>query len=247
MKTIAPDYYKNFRCTADKCRHTCCRGWEIDIDDSALSRFADVKEISSRICFDNTPHFMLTEDESCPFLREDGLCSMILDYGEDMLCDICRDHPRFRNYWSDRVEIGTGLVCEEAARLILTQKNPMRLVVIDDDGVEETLPEDEAWLLGYRDRMLSQIKETGPRARLLEYLIYRHIPDTLYDDRLEERTAFVFSAYNEIVSEWEKTDGSIDSLIECARKFSYDVEYDDEVLEERIAAMSGASGNIDGN
>ena len=32
MKIIAPNYYPAFRCIADKCRHSCCIGWEIDID-----------------------------------------------------------------------------------------------------------------------------------------------------------------------------------------------------------------------
>lgn len=235
MKTIAPDYYKEFRCTAGKCSHTCCKGWEIDIDDAALPRFSAVPEISAHICLDDdVPHIRLDEEERCPFLCDDGLCSMILTYGEDMLCDICRDHPRFRSYWSDRIEMGLGLVCEAAGRLILTRKEPMKLVIIDDDGEDAGLPEDEAWLLAYRDKMLSEIKEEGPKARLLEYLIYRHIPDALYDDMLEERTAFVYSAYSEIISDWEKTPGTTDDLIECARRFSYDVEYDDEVLMQRI-------------
>ena len=32
MRIIAPDYYREFHCIADKCRHSCCIGWEIDID-----------------------------------------------------------------------------------------------------------------------------------------------------------------------------------------------------------------------
>ena len=34
MKLIAPDYYNKFSCIADKCRHSCCVGWEIDIDEN---------------------------------------------------------------------------------------------------------------------------------------------------------------------------------------------------------------------
>ena len=32
MKTYAPKYYQQFHCIADKCKHSCCIGWEIDID-----------------------------------------------------------------------------------------------------------------------------------------------------------------------------------------------------------------------
>ena len=31
---IYPDYYKKFKCIADKCKHNCCIGWEIDIDNN---------------------------------------------------------------------------------------------------------------------------------------------------------------------------------------------------------------------
>ncbi len=239
MKTIVPDYYKDFRCIAGSCRHTCCQGWEIDIDEVSLDRFGKIGEINQKICRDGeTPHIILEENERCPFLRDDGLCSMILTYGEDMLCDICRDHPRFRNFCTDRVEIGLGMVCEAAAKLILSHPDPMKLVVFEDDGEDRELPDDEAWLMDYRQKLLDGITESGPRARLLEYLIFRHIPDALYDDMLEERTAFVRAAYEEIISAWEKTDGSADSLAECARIFSYDVEYDDEVMEKRLEELS---------
>lgn len=31
MNLYVPDYYPAFRCIAERCRHTCCAGWEIDI------------------------------------------------------------------------------------------------------------------------------------------------------------------------------------------------------------------------
>ena len=88
-----------------------------------------------------------------------------------------------------------------------------------------------------RDYLLNSALE-GPEARLTEYLVYRHLPDALYDGKLDERVEFIKQARDEIVSAWKNTDGSLDALVECARAFSYDVEYDDEELERRIAAFS---------
>ena len=34
-----PDYYKEFQCIADKCEDTCCAGWQIVIDERALSSY----------------------------------------------------------------------------------------------------------------------------------------------------------------------------------------------------------------
>ena len=31
---IYPTFYKNFKCKANGCEHTCCKGWEIDVDET---------------------------------------------------------------------------------------------------------------------------------------------------------------------------------------------------------------------
>lgn len=234
MKTIAPDYYCEFKCIADKCKHTCCQGWEVEIDEESLARFAQIPDIAARIETDEDAHFKLLDDESCPFLRKDGLCEMIVKYGEQMLCQTCTDHPRFRNYWEDRVELGLGLVCEEAARLILTRQKPMELVALSDDGDMQKQPEDETWLMDIRNKLLDDIKEEGPLARLREYLIYRHIADALYDDRLEERIRFVDEIMDMAKKQWEKSDGSIEALVEIVRVLSYDIEYDEDEKERLL-------------
>ena len=234
MKIYAPDYYPLFRCSAGACRHTCCVGWEIDVDEESVRRFRAMPETAPYLDEDGAPHIRLMEGERCPFLNREQLCDLQLRYGEGVLCQICRDHPRFRNFWSDRTEIGLGLVCEEAGKLILSQTQPMKLVQIsgDDSGA---LPEDEAWLMDLRQHLWQEIPESGPQARLQEYLIFRHLPDALYDGRLEERIAFIRRSYEELMAAWAETDGSLASLVECCREWSYRVEYDDEELENRLS------------
>ena len=235
MKVFAPQYYRDFRCIAGACRHSCCEGWEIDIDSESLERYRNTSGelgdvLRANISCEGDPHFVLREGDRCPFLRADGLCRLIIEKGEDFLCQICSDHPRFRNFWNDRIEIGLGMACEEAARLILSQTQPMRLIVLEDDGIDEGIPEDEEYLMEVREELLSGIAETGPRARLLEYLIYRHIADALYDDRLEERIAFVRYAFEEITSAC--AEDSIAALAEAARDFSQRIEYNTEKQDE---------------
>ncbi len=238
MKLYAPHYYNKFHCIAGACKHTCCEGWEIDIDEEQLVRFRQEPQIAAHIEDGSPPHFRLLEGERCPFLNGNGLCELILRHGEDILCQICRDHPRFRSFWTDRVEIGLGLVCEEAGRLILGSGEAMRLICLSEDAADVELPEDEAWLMDLRTRLLESIKETGAQARLMEYLLYRHLPDALYDDRVEQRLAFITQSYEELTSAWEQSDGSLEAKVEICRQWSYDVEYDDEELERRIAAQT---------
>ncbi len=131
MKTITPNYYVNFKCIADRCRHSCCIGWEIDIDPDTLERYKRVSgslgaRLQTEIDEENNC-FRLDAQERCPFLNEQGLCDIITELGEEALCRICADHPRFRNYFSSHIEMGLGLCCEEAARLILTQQEPFAL------------------------------------------------------------------------------------------------------------------------
>ena len=43
MKLYAPAYYKEFSCIADRCRHSCCIGWEIDVDADTLAFYEDLE------------------------------------------------------------------------------------------------------------------------------------------------------------------------------------------------------------
>ena len=174
MKLIAPDYYEKFTCIAGKCKHSCCIGWEIDIDEDTLERYQAVKgAFGERLragveVTENGACFRLGEGERCPFLNENGLCDIILNIGEDYLSQICTDHPRFCSFFSDRTEIGLGLCCEEAGRLILSQKEKMVLSVLQDDGEEEPLNWDENELFRIREQLfaLAQDREKSISERL---------------------------------------------------------------------------------
>ena len=127
MKIIVPNYYKHFKCIADRCRHNCCIGWEIDIDGQTVEKYLNLdgalgNKLRDHISTEGTPHFILEKDERCPFLMENNLCEIICELGEAHLCDICTAHPRFRNEFSGHTEMGIGLCCEAAADLILNQK-----------------------------------------------------------------------------------------------------------------------------
>ena len=143
VQNAYPDYYPLFRCIADRCRHNCCIGWEIDVDGDSLAAYDQIGgEMGERLhkCIDRSgemPHFLLGEQERCPFLNGKNLCDLILYGGEGMLCQICTDHPRYRSFFSERTEIGVGLCCEEAARLILTKPEKTTLVVTGEGELDE--------------------------------------------------------------------------------------------------------------
>jgi len=155
---VYPDYYLQFQCIAGACRHSCCIGWEIDVDPDTLESYRQRKgdlgqQLQEKIDWRaEDPHFILDEEERCPFLNAQGLCDLILAGGDSLLCQICADHPRFRNFYSDRVEIGLGLCCEAAGRLILEKKEKAKLL---HEGETEELEPEEAQFLAWRERLIS--------------------------------------------------------------------------------------------
>lgn len=159
MKTIVPHYYNDFECTANKCKHNCCIGWEIDIDDNTLEYYKSIKGdfgdrlSKSIVTEDGVSCFKMDENLRCPFLNENGLCDIMLNLGFDKVSDICNDHPRFRNFYSDRIEIGLGLSCEAVGKIILSTKEKTKFIVLEDD--EELLWEEEEDFLDFRDKIFS--------------------------------------------------------------------------------------------
>ena len=162
MLYVEPDFYGEFQCIAEKCAHSCCLGWEIDIDRETAELYEGLpgalgEELRQKMCREPEPHFCLTEEERCPFLNEKGLCRLILGFGEDVLCDICREHPRFYNDFPERQEAGLGLCCEEAARLLLSGDGPLELVY-EQEGTGE---EEEPALIALRGRLFAVLSDFG--------------------------------------------------------------------------------------
>ena len=143
MKLRFPDYYKKFRCIAERCTDNCCIGWEIDIDEITAERYDGAEgEFGKRLkdninVSDGVKSFAL-KGERCAFLNDCNLCDIIINMGEESLCHICREHPRYYEWYGNIKEGGIGLCCEEAARLILTEGTHLYFEtdVTDDLGDE---------------------------------------------------------------------------------------------------------------
>ena len=202
MKSVfVPNYYQKFRCIASACRHTCCVGWEIDVDEEALHRYENITgELGDRLrqSIDresDPPCFVLDQQERCPFLNRNGLCDLITELGEGALCHICADHPRFRNVFGNRVELGLGLCCEAAAELILSREEPFSLVELSPaeaarERTAHTPAEDldpiVGSMLNAREALLSVLQDRAVRLsdRICHVLtaLDIHLPMNTYAD-----------------------------------------------------------------
>lgn len=139
MLSIFPKFYKNFLCKADKCKYSCCKGWEIDIDEETAGKYLAMTgelgaEIRQNIGKNEDSYFFkLTEDERCPFLQKNGLCKIILNIGEENICEICTMHPRFFTMIDDVELCGVGLSCEKTCELLLGDEKDLVFYIEDTE------------------------------------------------------------------------------------------------------------------
>ncbi len=219
MKTVVPHYYRSFKCIADKCHHSCCVGWQIGIDEDTLERYRTLEGemgeiIRDSIEWSDAPHFKLCDDDRCPHLRENGLCRIISRLGEDALCEICDRHPRFFNYYEDRVEIGLGLCCEEACRLVLEEREPFVLV---SEGTGEDTDEESA-IFAERDSIIHRIfRENGTFNEKVQRLLDE------YDAELIETSAEEWAMFYQTL---ERLDEDWTGMLNKLGSF-YDVAIDE--------------------
>lgn len=148
MKYTKPCFYDKFKCLGDSCFDTCCAGWEIDIDEDTLKMYKGLNDEIGKLLLDNIneteegAYFKLDDSERCPFLTDEGLCRLILLGGEDMLCNICHEHPRFYEWFGNYTEVGLGLCCEEVCRLLFEYKKPITFITVDD-GINNKVEDEE--------------------------------------------------------------------------------------------------------
>lgn len=163
-----PEYYRKFTCTAGKCSDNCCIGWEIDIDKDTAAFYDGVKgefgeKLRRNISCTEPKSFILGSNERCPFLNGSNLCEIILTLGEDRLCGICTEHPRYYEWFGGVKEGGIGLCCEEAARIIIADDNPAAVYETEIPDEENDFEDTPLYgcLMEVRDRILAYLMNDG--------------------------------------------------------------------------------------
>ncbi len=311
MKTFVPDYYNDFRCLAGDCRHSCCIGWEIDIDSDTLEFYNSVdgefgERLKNNISYnDETAYFAMDSCGRCPFLNEKGLCDIMINLGFDKVSQICDDHPRFRNFYSDRTEIGLGMSCEAVAMQILSKQDKTQLICIEGDD-ELLWPEEEDFLAlreeifdilqnrelpvtvrvekmteycgveikqmtaleqaqlfsslerldAVRDELLGELASARnqmsvlpdntlevPFEQLAVYLAFRHLTESLDDDRLAGRVQFIaqfFALIRNLCAVHYSRAGKIavEDMAEICRIFSAEIEYSPDNMDKLFDIFS---------
>lgn len=125
MLSFQPQYYAEFRCLAARCPDSCCQDWEVEVDKAAANQYralpGPLGEALRAALVPRDGAFVLENHHGrCPMLREDGLCRVQSELGEQALCRTCSVFPRLCHDYGSFTELSLELSCPEAARLILS-------------------------------------------------------------------------------------------------------------------------------
>ena len=165
MKVRKPAYYDDFRCLAGSCPDSCCQEWDVDVDEAAAAYYRTLPgplgERLRQVLRDTEEGTVMTIQEGrCPMWREDGLCRIQAELGEEALCQVCRRFPRLRHDYGDFAELGLELSCPEAARLILSAPDAPALWVQEEQREEPDYDREAmAVLLQTREQALMLLEE----------------------------------------------------------------------------------------
>gem|GEM_PF-540950 len=158
------EIYKKFHCLGPECPQSCCKGWQIPVEDDTFRKYVGLtgiygRHVRSNIAGSPDLHYVKKQLGRCPFLNSDKHCQF-QDNGEEQLMPIvCRLYPRESMSFGDLTLVTFTLSCPAAAKLLI--ENPGRLSFVEADYPIEVLwqmnndePDYLRLLLSERDKLL---------------------------------------------------------------------------------------------
>ena len=126
-KNFYPQFYNDFVCIAAKCPDSCCKDWDVVVDDKSAEFYRSVtgefgERLKSKMTVDKDgDRIFISENGCCPFWNGDKLCDIYINLGEEQLCATCKAFPRLTQDYTAFAEHMLSFACPEAARLMLSR------------------------------------------------------------------------------------------------------------------------------
>lgn len=150
IDTLKITNYDKFKCIADKCRFTCCDGWDVSIDTDTYNKWKKendkaefiLNNVKIRKCGSKTGYFINKENhEACPLLDKQGLCQVVKSLGEEYLSSTCHRFPRVENIFEDKKELSLSCSCPEVVELISSINGKVNIISENDIYLKSNLLE----------------------------------------------------------------------------------------------------------
>ena len=193
MLITKPDYFDRFRCIAGECPDSCCKEWDVQIDEVSAEYYRSLPgDLGDRLRevlhTEDGETVMTIIDGRCPMWRRDGLCRIQAELGETALCKTCREFPRLTHDYGNFVEMGLELSCPEAAGIILSCPQPIMIESTLPGGDEPEYDEEAmAVLLRTREQIRKILSESAftPAQTLAVALMYGYQAQAELDGEAE--------------------------------------------------------------
>lgn len=139
--------YDKFKCIADKCKFTCCNGWDINVDTNTYNKWKEKSELNYlldnvRFIKSNGENSYLIKKETkgiCPLLSDEGLCNIVINHGEEYLSSTCKSFPRIENNFENVKEMTLSCSCPEVVNIISNMKEKIYIESNDELSYIEDL------------------------------------------------------------------------------------------------------------
>lgn len=234
--------YDKFKCIADKCKFTCCTGWDISIDDNTYKNWekrkkdllSKVKEIENVYYIDKETH------EACPFLNDNGLCKIVNKYGESYLSSTCHRFPRIENVFENRKEFSLSCACPEVVEQISNINGKIKITSAKESNIVE---------LKIREIIINIIQKDNFSLEEKLIVSFQILLSVLENEEfIEELSKFNIDKYiNDLIDMYNKIELNMhDSIEEINNLFLDIIENYKEVpsLDSLLKNISEISENI---
>lgn len=125
---IKTDYYDNFKCKCGDCRSVCCGGWGITVSDEEYFRLLGLDcppelryildcalAVVDCPCQQRYAMMKPSYTGKCRLINDEGLCSLQIACGEDVLPAVCRMYPRSLT----ETHAGCSASCERVVEMLM--------------------------------------------------------------------------------------------------------------------------------
>lgn len=216
QEVLIPAYYNEFKCIGSACEDTCCAGWKVSVDKKSFNKYRKItsgplaQELKANITRERrTPSDLaygkikMDSEGRCTLLREDGLCKIHSELGEEYLCHTCTIYPRHHNQVDERMEKSLGVSCPEAARLVLLNPNGIEFLVEEEDvkKIQTNQTPDYFWDIRMFAIELLQSRNASMDERLIVLGMFLEKVDALSKSEKNEKIPVLMNRYRQLLDD----------------------------------------------
>lgn len=191
MYNLKPIFYDDFACQGDKCVYTCCGGWGIPFTSQMKNKYLELNN-EEDLFVKSTTHenyfIKFNKKHMCPLCNERQLCSLVIEYGPDVLDGICKEFPRVNAVSGTMDEAYLSLGCPHVIELLCQDTKVLSFILEEDNRpFPEYTAEEKRYVLldmKIRDRILDFLQDrTLPLNLRIFYAAYILEKLTKYKNR----------------------------------------------------------------